>query len=135
MTITKVLNILKEDRATRKLSTRARRSKTEDENLENSVPKGFKTVHHRVWKYAQINFHSDDINLIVEDLKNLAGAKRCIDFSDLSPQVPSNHAVNSWERFASYKARNIGKLYTSKCPLLTNLNFLYDKVWACNYNY
>jgi hypothetical protein len=42
MTITKVLNVLKEDRAKRKSTTRARRSKAEDEHEENSVPKGFK---------------------------------------------------------------------------------------------
>jgi hypothetical protein len=48
MTITKVLNVFKEERATRKSLTSAQRSKTEDKHLDNSVLKGFKTAHHRV---------------------------------------------------------------------------------------
>jgi hypothetical protein len=38
MTITKILNVLKNDRATRKSPTRARRSKAEDELYDYSVP-------------------------------------------------------------------------------------------------
>jgi hypothetical protein len=47
MTITGVLNVLKEDRATKQTPTTARQSKAEGEHKANSVPK-VKTAHHGV---------------------------------------------------------------------------------------
>jgi hypothetical protein len=48
MTIIKVLNVLKEDRTTRKLHTRARCSKTEDELKTIQSQRALRTVNYRL---------------------------------------------------------------------------------------